>query len=228
MNQAVAGILKADPAAPSPFVEHPKALAHDTQVPFNKIYRNPSPQAWARARGFNKIVIMPVNIRYFQGSKGATTQEQLQRARVMAEYMHTSLEKSFAKESKYQVVSHPGRKTLVLEVALVQLYPTNVPINVVATGAGAVVPGATFVGSIFSRGHLAMEGKLRNGENGELLEEFTDREHDKGSLFSFRDFSAYAHSRRAADDWAKELAELSRTPRGQKVHGALGFTLNPL
>ena len=220
--------MKADSAPPTTFIEHPHALVQDDRKPFNNISRNPSPKAWARVKDFNRIVIMPVNLRHFQNKPGAAGSEQMKHAAEMAAYLHGSLEKAFAKGGKYQVVSRPGRRTLVLEVALTQLQPTNVPINVVATGAGAVVPGASFVGSIFSRGHIAVEGKLRNGETGELLEEFTDREHDKASLFSFRDYSPYAHARRAADDWAKELAAMSQTPRNQKVHRAMGFTLNPM
>ena len=229
---ASAGLLKADPGRPSPFIEHPAALAKDpVHTPFNKIERNPSQKAWARVKNFDQIVILPVNIRYLRHKEHASPAEQMKEARAaanMAEYMRAKFQQAIAKGGKYRVVSRPGHKTLVLELALVELQPTIVPLNVVGTGASVVAPGANFVTSLASRGTIAFEGKLRNGETGELLEEFTDREHDKSSVFSFRDYASYAHGRRTADDWATELDAMSRTPRNQKVHGAMAFTLNPM
>jgi len=226
-----AGILKADPAQPSAFIAHPTGLTKDPDhIPLNKIWRNPSAKAWERTGNFDRIVIQ-VNTRYLRHKEHASPVAQQQEARAaaeMAKYMRARFDDAFAKGGKYRVVSRPGHKTLVLELAIVELHPTNVPVNVVATGASVVAPGANFVASMISRGTIAMEGKLRNGETGELLEEFTDREHDKSSAFSFRDYSPYAHGRRAADDWAKEIEAMSRTPRNQKVHGAMAFTLNPL
>lgn len=235
LTSAHAGLIKASPAPPSPFIEHPKALVSDPErTPFNKIARNPSHQAWARVQNYNRIVILPVNTRYLRYKSGSLSavgervaMEHGRPVPQIADYMHTSFEKAFAKGGKYHVVSKSGPGTLVLELALVELRPTNVAVNVVSTGAGAVVPGANFIGSMMSKGGIAMEGKLRNGQTGELLEEFTDREQDKTSFFSFRDFSPYAHNRRTIDDWAKEVEEMSRTPRTQKVHGAMAVTLNP-
>ena len=228
-SPASAGLIKASPAPPSPFIEHPQALTHDpNRTPFNRVERNPSPKAWARVRDFHQIVILPVNTRYLRQKNGAPqSAAQVRAANEMAAYLHASVVKAFLNGGQYQVVSHPGHKTLSLELAVVELHPTNVAVNVVGTAAGAVVPGANFVGSVISRGGIAVEGKLRNAETGELLMEFTDREHDKTSLFSFRDYSPYAHARRSADDWAKELEALSRTPRTQKVPSAAAITLNP-
>ncbi len=229
MVPAHAGLLKADSEKqPTPFIEHPRALARDAHRPLDKIARNSSRQAWERVRGFDRIAILPVNTHYLHTRNGKPLPARdVARAERMAQYLRASLQKEFANGGTYRVVTGAGHKTLTLELALVELRPTNVPINVVSTGASVVVPGANFVGSIFSKGGIAIEGKLRNGETGELLEEFSDREQDKTSLFSFRDYTQYAHGRRAADDWSREIEKMSRTPRDQKIHTALAVTLNP-
>ena len=108
-----------------------------------------------------------------------------------------------------------------------QLKPTNVAGNVIATGAGAVVPGARAVGSQFTRGGIAFEAKLRNAQTGELLAEYADSQQDKMSLLSLRDYSANAHSRRAIQDWARQMEQLVSTPANHKVPRALRLTLNP-
>jgi hypothetical protein len=220
---AQAGILKADPAPPSCFLTNPQAMRSDScRSPFDKVWRNPSPQAWARVQGFDRVVIMPVNTNYFQG-----TPEQRAELEKMAVYMRGQFQKQFAQGGAYRVVSQPGPRTLVLELALVELKPTNVAGNVVGTGARAVVPGANFIGSAFTHGNVAFEAKVRNGQTGELLAQYADRQRDKMALFSFRDYSATAHNRKAIDDWAKQMEELARTPDNHRVAGAMRVTLNP-
>lgn len=220
---AWAGILKASPAPPSPFLEHPCAMTRDHgRTPFNSVWRNPSPAAWARIQGFDRVVIRPVNTRYLQASP-----EQCAEIQKMAAYMRAEFEKEFAQNSPYRVVNRTGPRTLELQLALVQLKPTNVPGNVISTGAGVIVPGANWVGEQFTHGTIAFEAKLRNGQTGELLAEYADRQNDKLSLFSFRDYDRHAHNRRAVRDWAIQMKRLSTSPVGEKVPGAMRFTLNP-
>ena len=145
----------------------------------------------------------------------------------MADYMRSRFERRFAKSGEYLVVRGNGPKTLVVELALVELNPSNFAGNIVKTGGSVFVPGVGFLGSQFTRGGIAIEGKIRNGETGELLVEFADRQQDRTTLFSFRDFTPYAHDRAAIDDWAKQLDRLSRTPSTYRVRGSLGVALNP-
>lgn len=220
---AQAGLLKASPAPPSCFLLHPQEMRQDVgRSPFDSVWRNPSARAWDRVQGFDRIVIAPVNTTYFQG-----TPAQRAELEKMAAYMRGQFQKQFAKGGTYRVVGQPGARTLVLELALVELRPTNVAGNVVCTGAGAVVPGANIVGSAFTHGNVAFEAKLRNGQTGELLAEYADRQRDKLTLFSFRDYSATAHNRKAIDDWAKQMQELAVTPDNHRVAGAMRVTLNP-
>jgi len=220
---AHAGLFKENPAPPSGFLEAPQRMAPDTQrTPFHKAWRNPSPAAWNRVQGFERVVIMPVSTSYLNASP-----EQRAQGEKLALYMREQFEKEFAKSGKYRVVTKPGPRTLELDLALVQLKPTNVAGNVASTGASAVVPGANFVGGQFTHGNVAFEAKLRNGGTGELLAQYADSQRDKMSFFSIRDYSAYGHSRKAIDDWAKQMEQLATTPRTHKVESAMRLTLNP-
>jgi len=196
--------------------------ADSARAPFDKVWSNPSPKAWNRVRGFDRIVITPVNTNYLEA-----TPKQRAEVEKMAAYMRGQFQKQFAEKGKYRVSSKSGPRTLQLDLALVQLKPTNVAGNVISNGAAVVVPGVNIVGSQFTHGGIAFEGKLRNGQTGELLAEYADSQKDKMSLISFRDFSANAHSRRAVSDWAKQMEELATTPAGHKVPGAMRLTLNP-
>ena len=197
-------------------------VAEPGRAPFDKAWFNPSTRAWDRVQGFDRVVIMPVNTSYLM-----VTPRQRADAQRMAAYMREEFQNEFTKGGKYRVMLQPGGRTLKIELALVQLKPTNVPGNVIGTGAGVVVPGAKLIGSLLTHGNIAFEAKLRNGGTGELLAEYADRQNDKLTLLSFRDYSANAHSRRAIQDWAKQVEELTSTPASHKVPGAMRVTLNP-
>ena len=222
---AQAGIWKADAAEPTAFLEHGKSMGRDSvRTPFARVWRNPSPRAWERANGIERIVILPVNLSHFQ----ALPRQERADVEKMAAYMREQFQAQFARDGRYHVMRQPGPGMLQLELALVQLRPTNVPGNILSTGAGMVVPGLNIVGSQFTHGTIAFEARLRNAQTGELLAEYADRQNDKISPLSFRDYSAYAHSRRAVQDWARQMQELATTPRGHKVPGAMRVTFNPL
>ena len=218
-----AGVFKATPVPPTPFLEHPQAMRADpSRAPFDRNWVNPSARAWESVKGFDRVVILPVNTSYLNPTPGQRTDAQK-----MAAYMREQFQSEFARGGKFHVVNQPGAKTLKIELALVQLKPTNVAGNVLATGAGVVVPGANLIGSQFTHGTVGFEAKLRNGATGELLAEYADSQRDKMSLLSFRDYSANAHSRRAIQDWARQMEELVSTPASHKVPGAMRLTLNP-
>ncbi len=228
---AEAGLFKASPAPVSSFLDHPQQLSSDhKRAPFNKYWRNPSPKAWAKVNGFNNIVVAPVNVDHLRSRSDLFARKGGKETRPvgeMANYMRSSFEREISKGGKYRLAKKGGPKTLVLELALVELNPSNAAANAVKTGAQVIVPGAGFLGSQFTRGKIAVEGKLRNGETGEVLMQFADRAQDKTSLFSVRDFSPYGHDRRAIDEWARQVDQLSRTPRNHRVRGSSGITLNP-
>jgi hypothetical protein len=72
-----------------------------------------------------------------------------------------------------------------------------------------------------------MEGLVRDGATSQVLMEFKDRQADKVTLFSIKEFQEYGFVREAIDAWARELAELLATTVEHQVTGELAFTLNP-
>jgi len=194
------------------------------RTPFNRVWRNPDPAAWQRVCGFNRIVILPVDISHLRASPRLPAKDSCE----MAAYMRNEFQNAFARDGFHHVMARPGPRTLELELALVELQPTNVPGNVLLTGAGVVAPGANVVGQAVTHGKIAFEAKLRNAETGELLAQYSDREFDKLSAASLRDYSPYGHGRKAVQDWALQMQRLASTPPSVKVPGAMRVTLNPL
>lgn len=228
---AKADLFRASPAPVSEFIEEPALLTteYHRRVPFHTYWRNPSSSAWNRVEGFDKMTVAPVKISYLRDrsdafARNGRTEEEAIR---LAAYTQTQFENRLARSGAYTVVRGEGPNTLVLELALIEMNPTNIVGNVARTGASVVVPGSGVAGGMFTKGRIAIEGKLRNAETGELLVQFTDSARDKLTPFSFRDFTAYGHARAAIGDWAKQFDALSRTPRTHRIRGSLALGVNP-
>ncbi len=74
-----------------------------------------------------------------------------------------------------------------------------------------------------------MEGYVEVADDARAVwEEYKDREGQKTSLFSLKDYQRYAHLRVALDDWAKQVVELLSTPPEHKVNDSEGIELDPL
>lgn len=224
ISGAQAGMIKASSAPPTAFLEHPQRMGSDPdRTPFDRVWRNPSPAAWAQIRNFDRIVILPVNTSHLRSTRASKADTQ-----AVASYMREEFQKAFARGGEHKVMLRPGPRTLQLELALTELKASNAPGNVLNTGAGAVVPGANLIGGQFTHGTIAFEAKLRNSETGELLAQYADRQNDKiAPVISFRDYTYFGHSRQTIQDWAGQMQQLASTPPTQKIPGAMRVTFNP-
>ena len=221
--------LKAKTVPSSAFLENAGQMRpHRERAPFNAVWISPKFEA---VRGnYRGIYIAPVTTQYLravdrplvtlmEGPKAkdrpAEKTAEILRNEFIAAFRH-------APGGRYAVAPGKGAGVLALELALVELNPTNVVGNAVKYGApgGAVLAPAT-------KGNCAIEGKLRDSRTGALLLEFGDNEQDKFGI-TLRDFSSYGHARSSIRDWAKQFAELMRTPASHKVEDSSTISLNPL
>jgi hypothetical protein len=124
--------------------------------------------------------------------------------------------------SRFAAATGKGPRVLTLELALIEMNPTNVVGNAARYGA----PGGSALAPV-TKGNIAIEGKVRDSMTGELLYEFADNEQDKFAVVSLRDLSSYGHARTAIKEWAKQFAELVSTPASHKVQDSATVTLNP-
>ncbi|MEZ4753363.1 MAG: DUF3313 family protein [Bdellovibrionota bacterium] len=123
----------------------------------------------------------------------------------------------------FQLTEEPGSDTFVLELAIADVEPTNPVLNATSTVLGFVVPGGGLLSHVHS-GSIAIEGIIRDGATGDILVEFKDRESDKNSAFSVKDYQRYGHAREAIEDWSDQLAEIFSTPLDHTVEDSVPFT----
>jgi hypothetical protein len=127
-------------------------------------------------------------------------------------------------QPRYRVVNSPTADSVTLQLALIELNPSSVTGNVVRKGASVVLTPAATLGSVFTNGRIALEGRLIDSTEKWSLFEFGDREKDNIAFWTLRDFKPYGHSKVAIREWAHQFEEATRngvrwaTPASGRSH----------
>lgn len=229
-------VLKAKPVPLSPFVEHPKQMkpARD-RVPFHYAYFAKDPLVRQRALGKSEIYVAPVYLNYMRPLKKMLVRYEVEHGSIERneKKMATLLRNTFANEFKqaeaprYKLAQKPNSNSVTLELAIVELNPTSPKGNAVKTAAKFMVGPLAGLGGVFTKGNMAIEGKLKNSQTGELVFQFADNEADKMTFYSLRDYQAYGHAYISIEHWARQFEQFTRTRPNEKIKESTFFTLSP-
>ncbi len=251
-------VIKARPIDATAFLPHGAELIDmPERAPFNGIFVPDSKRFDAVVEMHRKVVILPVDTEYASQRivdgdlPDAFKQRRLEELEEMGRYFQARVRQTLEDYRRpdvdeeilasgsagattdsdttpyFMLADEVSADSVVLELALVEVQPTNPGINIVGTIGGFLLPGGGII-KLLGTGSVAIEGRIRDGESGEVFFEFKDREIDKASAFSVKDFQMYAHARRTIDEWAGQIAEILSTGSDQQVNDALPFSLNPL
>jgi len=228
-------LLKARPAGLSPFFEQP-SLAQDARghLPFQVVWVTPDKQLLKEGMAKNKLYVAPVTLAYLRPvdkalvsqeiSWGMKRQEADIAARLREEFV-TAFRRS--PRPLYQIVDSPSASTLTLRLAVIELSPTSANGNVVTTVLKFAVTPVAVLGRLFTKGNMAIEGKVVDSRTGRAFFQFADKETDKLTFLNVRDYQPYGHAVNTMRDWAVQFEEMTRTPSGLKIGDSSVITLRP-
>ena len=217
-------LLKAKEAPDSGFLPHPERLEeHRERFPFNKVWlKDYSEQYYER---YTKILIAPVDTRHIHAHDWADElslegKQEFQRdIKHIANYMQEKFIQSLKEDEnpRYVLANSSDHKTMILELALVELIPTKAWLNVSGQVVSFFVPGASFVAGQAATGSVAIEGRIRDGATNEIIAMFKDRESDQLAPIGIQDYTWYKHAEDEIDDWAAQFVEVLDTKAHHKV-----------
>jgi hypothetical protein len=229
-------LLKAQPVGLSPFFEQPW-LAQDAskQLGFQKIWTTPDPQVLAAGKAKRKLYIAPVTLAYLRPlnralSSGEVAWGGVQRRQAdVAARLREEFISAFRRSPTplYRLVSQPGKDTLTLQLAVIELNPTSPKGNVMVTVLKFVVTPVVGLAAYFTKGNMAIEGKVADSRSGRAFFQFADNESDKLTFINVRDYQPYGHAVNSMRYWAVQFELMTRSPRGWKVQDAGAITLRP-
>jgi hypothetical protein len=229
-------LLKAKPAGLSSFFEQPW-LAQDagSQLGFQKVWTTPDPKVLAAGMAKRKLCIAPVTLNYLRPlnrafASGEVAWGGVQRRELeVAHRLREEFVAAFRRSPRpyYRLVDRPGKDTLTLHLALIELNPTSPKGNVAVTVLKFVVTPVIGLAAYFTKGNMAIEGKVVDSKSGRAFFQFADNESDKLTFINTRDYQPYGHAVNTMQYWAGQFEQMTRTPRGWKVKDSSSITLRP-
>lgn len=225
-------ILTAKPAPDSGFLDHPEQMKpHPERFPFNRVWCENHGCDWSK---YKSIIVSQVDTSHiikmsWWENFNTESKSQLQEDRhAIAIYLKESFESTIQNDpaAHHEVINSPRNRTMILEMALVELVPTKAFMRSIMDIVGFLIPGAQVLG-ITGSGSVAIEGRIRDAETGEIIFKFADRQQDKTAVISVQDLTWHGHAKEIIDDWAGEFVELYDTPPSHMVAVSSHFTLMP-
>lgn len=230
--------LDAKPADLSSFIEHHDEVQRmPPRSPFHHTWSHRSAALSDAQESRQTIYFAPVEVEGMRRiTQALAHREQLGRGRgrpvgKIARHAQSAFPQAFldSPSPRYRIVEEPGDDSVILELSISELDPTSVNGNVGKKILTHFVGPVAGLAGKFTKGGIAIEGKLRDSKTGELLFQFADRENDKITYLSLRDFRPYSHAYVAIDEWASQFEQLTRSPDWREsMKDASLWTLNPL
>ena len=231
---SVNNIIKAESAPNAGFLPAPELLSEMRQrYPFHGAWMNMNVEDF---HAYNSIYIAPMDTSHLSENDwwdeaNLTFSSLDEDAAIFAQESEATFRESFVEGMKLSVANTPGSGTVVLELSIVELKPAKVWLSTVGLVAVAVplsvgipVGAAAALGQ---NGTVAIEGILRDGETGEIILMFADREASKIRILDFKTLTWYGHAHEIMEDWAHQLMELLTTPHDHVVPDSDDFAWSP-
>ncbi len=215
-------IFKARPAADAGFLPHAEWLTEQRdRFPFHKVWRKPG----GDRNRFTELLVRPVNTQFLfempwiqqAGGSGINFAKDIQRVAV---FCTNKLKEAFNNDPNHRlkVVQSISPKTVVLEMAIVEILPTKdiyEKLGLSSLGTGTI-----------GQGSIAFEARVRDGKTNEILAMMADRELGKTNTATPGGITWYSHTDSVIEEWARQFVELMNTPLDHQVKDSAPFQLS--
>lgn len=222
--------LKAEPAPGAGFVPM-QQLAKDYKLPFDKAWIKPGVD-WPRYR---TLYIAPVNTAYLM--RATWWQESLRADQIrqdvqnMADFMRTQFIRAFQNDPRrrVRVVMSPEPGSLTLAMAITELVPSKVVLNIVKIAGpyGSGLAAAALERGVEAQSTVAFEARIQDTDTGQTLAMFADRQYATVRPIDLKGFTWYGNAEDIVRDWAEESVAVANRRPGETVRPASTFSLKP-
>ena len=230
MSASLVG-CRAAPAPNAGFAD-PSLMKPDPTVGFNKFWRKPGVD-W---KHYDKLYVAEVNTSYMlkitDWQKGERKADIERDVRALAVRARASIEKAFREDPhhRFRVIDSPTHdaRTLVLEVALTEIVPSKVLLNVLGYAPFFVGTGISVVRTIAQdKSTAAFEARMRDAGTGDIVMLAADRESEQFAVVDVRGLTWYSDVDGIINDWSKQFVLLANVKPGEKVPAMSTFRLLP-
>lgn len=221
---AVAGVpgCRTSPAPPAGFVDADR-MTDQEHMPFQRMWVDPEHEG----DRFDTLFIAPVRTDFLleqdwwkKVGSGYAFSDYEKDVETIAGYMQEAVAEAFRDDPKgrFRVVEVPEDDTLVFELALVELVPSEPALS----AAGFVVPGLGFL----NRPSAAYEGRVVDASSGDVVFEVAERDHMNLTAVNITVIrSWYDPAKVIIDQWAEQFVEVANSEFDPEERGSFKFDL---
>jgi len=171
------------------------------------------------------IYIAPISLEYLSvesktlAKVEGTDESRAEAARKLAVYGRRKFVEAFEKSRKprYVLLTQPEKDCLVLELAITDLHRNSISGGLVRLVVHPIVEPVLTKPTPGLKGNVAIEGKLRNTQTGEIIFQFADTEESSSLVVPVKDFIPYGQAREAFRNWSRQFEKLTRVAPGKRV-----------
>ena len=222
--------LKAPPADGAGYVPM-QQLTRDPALPFNKTWIKPGVD-W---RLYRTLYIAPVNTEYLMRAnwwQETIRADQMQQdVQNLATFMRAQFIKAFQDDPRrrFRVVMSPEKGSLILEMAITELVPGHVLLNVIKVAGpyGSGLAAAALERGTDAQSTVAFEARVKDTDTGQTLAMFADREYATSRPIDLKGFTWYGNAEDIVRRWAEQFVEVVNRRPGEIIKPASTFSLLP-
>jgi Protein of unknown function (DUF3313) len=230
MQSSVDRKLKAPPATGAGYVPM-QQLAKDPKLPFDRAWTGPGVD-W---QGYRTIYIAPVNTDYLLRAnwwqETIRADQMRQDVQNMATFMRAQFISAFQNDYRHRmrVVMSPEKGSLTLAMAITELVPGHVLLNVlkVAGPYGSGLAAAALERGTEAQSAVAFESRVLDTDTGQTLATFADRQYATARPIDIKGFTWYGNAEDIVRQWAQEFVEVANRRPEEYIKPASTFSLSP-
>ena len=222
--------LKAEPASGAGFVPM-QQLAKNPKLPFDKAWIKPG-EDWQRYR---TIYIAPVNTDYLM--RGNWWQESIRADQIrqdvqnMAIFMRTQFITAFQNDPRrrLRVVMSPEKGSLTLAMAITELVPSKVLLNIIKVAGpyGSGLAAAALERGAEAQSTVAFEARVKDTDTDQTVAMCADRQYATARPIDLKGFTWYGNAEDIVKEWAEESVAIANRRSGETIKPASTFSLKP-
>lgn len=234
MTVVAMGGCRATPPPESKFNEGAPAMHKQSGDPFERSWF----QAGLDGKKYDEILVRPVNMNYvmaqnwWEGASAENSERLKKDFKTIADYTRGQVIQAAQTDPahRFKVVETAGPRTMVVELAITQLVPSKVGLQL----AGIATPWAEVLmvgGGVLTssqdtgKGVIAIEGRVRDGGTKKVIFMFADREAGVASAVDMTAYSWWGPEKYYIDTWANDLVQVLHNPATADVKAPPTFQL---
>jgi hypothetical protein len=222
--------LKAPPAPGAGFVPM-QQLTNDPKLPFDKAWIEPGVD-WGRYR---TLYIAPVNTDYLMRAnwwqESIRADQIRQDVQDMAIFMRTQFIRAFQNDPhrRVRVVMAPEPGSLTLALAITELVPSKVLLNIIKIAGpyGSGLAATALERGVEAQSTVAFEARVKDTDTGQTVAMFADRQYATARPIDLKGFTWYGNAEDIVSEWAEESVAMANRRPGETIRPASTFSLKP-